>query len=30
MHECALCGAPMPYCSEDCEIADNPEDYEEE
>ncbi len=27
--ECQLCGAPggYPYCSEDCRIADNPDDY---
>jgi hypothetical protein len=31
---CDLCDAPLPYaapyCSTACEIADNPEDYEEE
>lgn len=32
MDSCWLCGAPggAPYCSLACEIADNPDDYEEE
>lgn len=27
-NECQLCGAPggYPYCNDDCEAADNPED----
>lgn len=30
MNECLLCDAPggYPYCNEDCEAADNPEDEE--
>lgn len=28
MNECLLCGAPggYPYCNDDCEQADNPEE----
>lgn len=29
-NECILCGAPggYPYCNDDCEAADNPDDEE--